>query len=106
LDKKDFPTKVACGRNILDNCPRALKSELKPKPKLLFDASDLVAARKLLDDIMAESLSLNTELSAGLQHPGRCRDGSECYMAAAWAMISADEYTAVIGIVGSFAVLC
>jgi putative transposase len=40
-------------RNILDSCPKALQGELKPKLKLLFDAPDLVTARKLLNDVLA-----------------------------------------------------
>jgi len=41
-------------RNILDNCPKRLQGEPKPKPKLLFDASDSVTARKLLNSILAD----------------------------------------------------
>ena len=41
-------------RNILDSCPKALQGELKARLKLLFDAPDLVTARKLLDDILAD----------------------------------------------------
>lgn len=41
-------------RNILDSCPKALQVELKARLKLLFDAPDLVTARKLLDDILAD----------------------------------------------------
>ena len=41
-------------RNILDSCPKALQGELKPKLKLLFDAPDLVTARKLLNDVLAD----------------------------------------------------
>ena len=41
-------------RNILDSCPKALQVELKARLQLLFDAPDLVTARKLLDDILAD----------------------------------------------------
>ncbi len=41
-------------RNILDSCPKAIQSELKARLKLLFDAPDLVTARRLLDDVLAD----------------------------------------------------
>ena len=41
-------------RNILDSCPKALQGELKARLKLLFDAPDLVTARKLLNDVLAD----------------------------------------------------
>ena len=41
-------------RNILDSCPKALQVELKARLKLLFDAPDLVTARKLLNDVLAD----------------------------------------------------
>ncbi|NMB40894.1 MAG: hypothetical protein GX996_03050 [Firmicutes bacterium] len=39
---------------MLDNCPKRLQGELKPKLKLLFDAPDLVTAQKLLNSILAD----------------------------------------------------
>ena len=41
-------------RNILDSCPKALQGELKARLRLLFDAPDLVTARKLLNDVLAD----------------------------------------------------
>jgi putative transposase len=41
-------------RNILDSCPKALQGGLKARLKLLFDAPDMVTARKLLTDVLAD----------------------------------------------------
>jgi len=41
-------------RNVLDACPKALQGELAARLRLLFDAPDLVTARRLLNDILAE----------------------------------------------------
>lgn len=38
----------------MDSCPKAIQSELKVRLKLLFDAPDLVTARRLLDDVLAD----------------------------------------------------
>lgn len=39
---------------ILDSCPKALQGELKARLRLLFDSPDLVTARKLLNDVLAD----------------------------------------------------
>lgn len=39
-------------RNILDNCPKSLQGELRPRLKLIFDAPDLGTARGLLADVL------------------------------------------------------
>ena len=41
-------------RNILDSCPKALQGELKARLKLLFDAPDMITARKLLTGVLAD----------------------------------------------------
>lgn len=41
-------------RNILDNCPRSLREELKVRLKALFDAPDLNTSRKILKDVMLD----------------------------------------------------
>ena len=40
--------------NVLDSCPKALQGELKARLKLLFYAPDMVTARKLLTDVLAD----------------------------------------------------
>ena len=41
-------------RNILDSCPKASQGELRARLKLLFDAPDVITARKLLTDVLAD----------------------------------------------------
>ncbi len=41
-------------RNVLDSCPKASQGELRARLKLLFDAPDMVTARKLLNDVLAD----------------------------------------------------
>jgi len=41
-------------RNILDACPRALQGELHGRLRLIFEAPDMVTARRLLEEVLQE----------------------------------------------------